>query len=105
MAYILSALIDERNRSAIKAILQFYQQGMQFHHCQYAECWGLIQIQQMKMNRWSHLCARKEIRISLDPGDDLTQDNTIGEHVSLKTDGQMQMNHLKMQNMSKIIPM
>lgn len=34
----------------------------------------------------SHLCAGKEVRVSLDPCDDLTQDYTVGEHVGLKTD-------------------
>lgn len=36
----------------------------------------------------SHLCAGKEVRVSLDPCNDLTQDYTIGEYVGLKTDRQ-----------------
>lgn len=31
----------------------------------------------------AHLCAGKIVRISLDAGDDLTEDDTIGEHVRL----------------------
>lgn len=31
----------------------------------------------------AHLCAGKVIRISLDTGDDLTEDDTIGEYVRL----------------------
>lgn len=41
----------------------------------------------------SYLCAGKEIRISLDPGDDLTQDDAVGEHVRLQTDEQMHFIH------------
>lgn len=40
-----------------------------------------------------YLCAGKEIRISLDPGDDLTQDDAVGEHVRLQTDEQMHFSH------------
>lgn len=32
----------------------------------------------------SHLCAWKEIRVGLDPGNDLTQDYSIGKYISLK---------------------
>lgn len=32
----------------------------------------------------SHLCARKEVRVSLDSGNDLTQDYSIGKYISLK---------------------
>lgn len=41
-----------------------------------------------------YLCAGKEIRISLDPGDDLTQDDAVGEHVRLQTDEQMHLMNL-----------
>lgn len=33
----------------------------------------------------SHLCAGEEVRVSLDPRDDLTQDYPIGEYVGLRT--------------------
>ncbi len=33
-----------------------------------------------------HLSAGKEVGVSLDPCDDLTQDDTIREHVCLKTE-------------------
>lgn len=42
-----------------------------------------------KGERWmsGHLCTGEEVGVSLDPRNDLTQDDTIGEYVSLKTDG------------------
>lgn len=55
------------------------------------------------MEASSHLSAGKEIRISLDPGDDLTQDNAVGEHIRLGTVERKHLSHCNRQNVSKII--
>lgn len=40
-----------------------------------------------------YLCAGEEVRISLDPRDDLTQDDAVGEQVCLQTHEQMHLSH------------
>lgn len=40
---------------------------------------------QQWMKAGGYLCAGQEIGISLDPGDDLTQDDAVGEHICLQT--------------------
>lgn len=46
----------------------------------------------------SHLCAGKEVWVGLDSCNDLTQDDTIGEYIGLKTDGHTQTHDMKNQN-------